>query len=542
MTGSDSISGRGLTFAALIALAGCASSGGDTIRLPDNVSVDDLDIVDCSLPGQVRQLGSSMIYETPRRMVRTTRGECGLRGGEMLVYDRANPESAVQHWLVPAEAGDSDAQFYLGQIFEGRAGMPPDYERAAQWYRRAAEAGHRGAQASYAVLLEKGLGVEKDLVEALRWYREASGLEVAELRLSSETQAELDALRVDMEQKLERADRQIDSLQSRVGELQSQLDAAHAEDAAARQEAEDLGQVLDGLEAQREQLRSTLVALGPTAPASPEQRAEMGVAELRRFGEAELGRYYALVIGNRDYAELDELATSVADANRVSALLESRYGFSVTTLINADEIQIKRAINRLGEIVEPRDNVLIYFAGHGVLSEAGARMANSDKRGYWLPVNAEAERDTHWVDNWWITDHLARNKARRIVVVADSCYAGLFSTDTGVPLSGDLSLSRAEIDKRLPRRTRYVLSSGDVRPVAGREDGSHSRFARAFIDVLEANAGLLTTNEVYGKVFERLAGATGGTGLGRGLDSLPELRPIRPAGHEWGEFFFLPVR
>jgi len=40
----------------------------------------DLEIVDCLLPGQVRQLGSST-YITPRRPTRTIASDCRIRGG-----------------------------------------------------------------------------------------------------------------------------------------------------------------------------------------------------------------------------------------------------------------------------------------------------------------------------------------------------------------------------------------------------------------------------------------------------------------------------
>jgi hypothetical protein len=43
---------------------------------------DRLLTVDCLLPGQVRQLGTSMTYLTPRRPVRTSAADCEVRGGE----------------------------------------------------------------------------------------------------------------------------------------------------------------------------------------------------------------------------------------------------------------------------------------------------------------------------------------------------------------------------------------------------------------------------------------------------------------------------
>jgi hypothetical protein len=42
-------------------------------------------VIDCRLPGQIRKLGTKLTFLTPQRMVRTTRTDCEIRGGESLV-------------------------------------------------------------------------------------------------------------------------------------------------------------------------------------------------------------------------------------------------------------------------------------------------------------------------------------------------------------------------------------------------------------------------------------------------------------------------
>ncbi len=54
-----------------------------------------------------------------------------------------------------------------------------------------------------------------------------------------------------------------------------------------------------------------------------------------KLPEIEFGRYHALVIGNNDYEQLRNLTTAVGDADAVAKLLEEKYGFNVTKLINA---------------------------------------------------------------------------------------------------------------------------------------------------------------------------------------------------------------
>src|SRR5215813_13990115 len=59
---------------------------------------EDLLIVDCLLPGQVRKLGSHSSFMSARRPVRTSQADCEIRGGEYVSYDRANYQTALQVW------------------------------------------------------------------------------------------------------------------------------------------------------------------------------------------------------------------------------------------------------------------------------------------------------------------------------------------------------------------------------------------------------------------------------------------------------------
>ena len=63
-------------------------------------------VVDCLLPGQVRNLGS-MVYLTSRRPINTTAGECEVRGGEYVAYDRADYASSLKVWLPQAQEGSA---------------------------------------------------------------------------------------------------------------------------------------------------------------------------------------------------------------------------------------------------------------------------------------------------------------------------------------------------------------------------------------------------------------------------------------------------
>lgn len=169
-----------LTVALGILVAGCATTDSPAPRTsgaPAGVPVEKLLVVDCLLPPQVRQLGRSRTYLSARRAARIPAYQCEIRGGEYVVFDRADYRSALAVWLPDAEAGDPQAQTYVGEIYEQGLGTAPDHARAAEWYRRAADQGYSRAMTNLGSLHERGLGVPRDRTRALNLYRQASGLQ-----------------------------------------------------------------------------------------------------------------------------------------------------------------------------------------------------------------------------------------------------------------------------------------------------------------------------------------------------------------------------
>jgi len=206
--------------------AGLEQVGRDSARLL---------VVDCLLPGQVRQLGTRLTYQTPRRPVKTSASDCEVRGGEYVAYDRANFSTSLNIWLPRAKQGDPQAQTYVGEIFERGLGTRTDYRAAAEWYRKAADQGYSRAQINLGYLLESGLGVEKNLTEAMNWYRVASGVSDGELEYV--TSAEI-VNRQEARQELSSLRDQVVSLQSELDERQQQLQIERQSVAQLRQDVE----------------------------------------------------------------------------------------------------------------------------------------------------------------------------------------------------------------------------------------------------------------------------------------------------------------
>ncbi len=160
----------------LLAASFAASAGSAAPKAPASADPDDLLIVDCLLPPTVQRLGNAVTYLRARKAVKTSAQDCRKRGGEYSEPGHETFADLMKVWLPAANAGDTEAQTNLGEVFERGRGGAPQPELAAQWYRKAAEAGNGRAQVNLASLYERGLGVPKDPAQALAWYGRASGL------------------------------------------------------------------------------------------------------------------------------------------------------------------------------------------------------------------------------------------------------------------------------------------------------------------------------------------------------------------------------
>lgn len=68
-----------------------------------------------------------------------------------------------------AQAGDDDAQFYLGALHSAGVGRSRSDSEAFRWFMKAADQGHPHAMLIVAGLYASGRGVTKDYVKAYRW-------------------------------------------------------------------------------------------------------------------------------------------------------------------------------------------------------------------------------------------------------------------------------------------------------------------------------------------------------------------------------------
>jgi hypothetical protein len=514
--------------AALVLLLGLAAPPSSDRRLnaagpATAVSPDDYLVVDCLLPGKVRQLGRRTTYLGARRSVRTTALDCQIRGGEYTAYDRADYHTALQVWQSAADAGDAEAQYAVGAIYEKGLGTAPDPARAAPWYRQAAEQGYAPAQVAYGYLCERGLGVAQDTVAALNWYRRAAGLPDSVALVSAEDLAREARLTADRERlaaEVSELEQQAAALRQRVADAEAEK---HRADEAARGDAAERRRLASQVEA----LRAELQAKAASATAAQQRLAAAPAPPAPAAPPAGLdfGAHHALVIGNGNYASLPPLPEARETAQRVARLLETRYGFHVRLLLDGSRAAILGALNDLRQTLHENDNLVVFYAGRSAEDPA------SD-RGWWQPVDADPQSRVGWIPTQVLTDHLELIPSRHALVIADAHFPGTLTRSSIARLPAGLTeKQRQDLYKALLRkRSRLVLAPG----AAGGED-SGARFGSALVSELEKGSGILEASTLYQRLSDRLTRQTPG--------EAPEFAPIRWAAHEGGaDFFFVAKR
>ena len=75
-----------------------------------------------------------------------------------------------------------------------------------------------------------------------------------------------------------------------------------------------------------------------------------------------------------------------------------------------------------------------------------------------------------------------------------------------------------------------AITSGGLEPVADKGGGGHSPFAKAFIDALRDNDGVMDGTQLFTKMRRPVMVAARQT---------PQYADVREAGHDGGDFLFV---
>ena len=134
------------------------------------------------------------------------------------------------------------------------------------------------------------------------------------------------------------------------------------------------------------------------------------------------GKNYCLLIGAQNYEDLNipSLENPIQDAVKLKLILKKDYDFedgNVFNLFNPSANDVKRQLLELTNVIQPEDNLLIFYAGHGIWVE-------KEKKGYWLLVDAKRNDSNTWLQNKDVLNLIAKLPSRHTLLITDACFSG----------------------------------------------------------------------------------------------------------------------
>ncbi|WP_452221882.1 caspase family protein [Lacinutrix salivirga] len=191
------------------------------------------------------------------------------------------------------------------------------------------------------------------------------------------------------------------------------------------------------------------------------------------------GKNYILTIAIDNYSDsnFSTLNNAKLDAENIQNILLDSYGFDLIedtiTDENATREKIVNTLASLAGKLIPQDNIIIYYAGHGII--------NNKNKGYWVPSNAKHSSIATYINNSTIIDLIESIEAKHLFLVSDSCFSGSF-------ISRNRSVDFSQSYKKLNEKSsRWILTSGRLEKVTDGEPLKGSPFANSFYDYLNNN-------------------------------------------------------
>jgi uncharacterized caspase-like protein len=217
-----------------------------------------------------------------------------------------------------------------------------------------------------------------------------------------------------------------------------------------------------------------------------------------------------VVIGINNYEKWPSLEYAVNDAKAMEKKLK-QLGFETVILINQNATKdniLKILGDELPRKVGKNDRVIIFFAGHGQTEQ----LADDSQMGYIVPVDA----DTGNIFSTAISMDQVRNfsrrlKAKHVLYLIDSCYAGL-----GLTRSGSIPASEKDYLRKITTRKAHQMLVAGGRGELAHEEGGHGVFTKYVLEALDGAAdrdekGYITFSDISSYVKPKVSRQTRNT-------------------------------
>ena len=232
------------------------------------------------------------------------------------------------------------------------------------------------------------------------------------------------------------------------------------------------------------------------------------------------GKNYCLLVAAQNYADesIPSLENPIADAIRLKMILKSDYNFAdsnVINLFNPSNDDLKRQLLEMTNTIQPEDNIIIFYAGHGIWKD-------SEKKGYWLMANAKRNDVNTWLPNKDVLNLIAKIPSRHTLLITDACFSG------GVFKTRSIGKNPpAAIQSMNEKISRVAITSGNDTEVP-----DESVFMKYLIKALSENKDkYLTAQKLFvTNIIEAVMTET---------KTEPRYGTLELAGHIGGDYIFI---
>lgn len=231
---------------------------------------------------------------------------------------------------------------------------------------------------------------------------------------------------------------------------------------------------------------------------------------------------HLLVIGIDKYSNgIPPLSNAVRDAQSFRDLMIKKYQFDRQHVVElydgeATKSRITEVFDKLLQKLTDRDNLIVYFSGHGEFHEL-------TKRGYWIPVEAKLGDRSSYLNNTEVTDFFTHLKAHHVLAIVDSCFSeALFHRSTGTE---DYAAQKFE---NFP--SRWLITAGRLEPVQDGFAGKGSPFATTLLSYFQNSTDqMIWTSDLCNHVAKFVP---------FNANQTPRGEPLPNVGHQGGQFIF----
>lgn len=232
------------------------------------------------------------------------------------------------------------------------------------------------------------------------------------------------------------------------------------------------------------------------------------------------GRNFILLIASQNYDDqsIPSLDNPIPDAIKLKMVLKNSYNFNdenIITLFNPERSDFKKRFIELSETLQPEDNLIIFYAGHGIWVE-------KEKKGYWLLTDAKRSDLNTWLPNKEVLTMISNLSTRHTLLITDACFSGsVFKTRS---IGSDAPPAVREMSEKI---SRVAITSGNDTEVP-----DQSVFMKYLIKALSENKEkYLTAQKMFiTQIIEAVMTES---------KTEPRYGTLELAGHVGGDFIFI---